>query len=107
MAREVTIIRDTIKINPVDTNKVVAGSNGPGNGQKMHFSADGGDTWTETTLPGGGTCCDPTIAWSSDGTLVYAATLGNDNYVYRSSDGGDTICSGSIPTTAIKVCMVL
>ena len=42
-----------IKISPVDVNKVIAGTNGPGSGQKMHYSTDGGETWTETTLPQG------------------------------------------------------
>ena len=85
-----------IKVSPIDTNKVIAGSNGPGSGQKMHFSTNGGDTWTETTLPGGGTCCDPTVDWSSDGSLAYAATLGGCNmsgcavWFYRSDDNGQT-----------------
>ncbi|MEM7351248.1 MAG: hypothetical protein AAF657_10610 [Acidobacteriota bacterium] len=86
-----------IKVNPVDTNRVIAGSNGPGSGQIMHFSTDGGDSWsTSTALPGGGTCCDPTVDWSSDGSLAYTATLGNCGgsgcqiWFYRSSDGGQT-----------------
>ena len=40
-----------IKMSPVDTDIIIAGSNGPGTGQKMHFSSDGGVTWTETPLP--------------------------------------------------------
>ena len=67
-----------IKINPVNTDLVIAGSNGPGSGQVMHYSTDGGETWNgAAALPGGGTCCDPTVDWSSDGTLAYTATLGN------------------------------
>jgi hypothetical protein len=85
-----------VKINPVDTNLVIAGSNGPGSGQKMHYSTDGGATWTESLLPQGGTCCDPTVDWSSDGSLAYASTLGSCGFggcsiwVYRSDDGGVT-----------------
>jgi len=85
-----------VKINPVDTNIVIAGSNGPGSGQKMHYSTDGGASWTETTLPQGGTCCDPTVDWSSDGSLAYSSTLGSCGaggcsiWVYRSDDGGVT-----------------
>ena len=84
-----------IKIHPVDTDIVVAGSNGPGGGQKMHYSDDGGESWTETTLPLGGTCCDPTIDYKSDGSFVYAATLGGCGFLcniwfYRSSDNGQT-----------------
>ena len=80
-----------IAINPVDTDIVIAGSNGPGGGQVMHFSTDGGETWAESaSLPMGGTCCDPTVAWSSDGSKAYAATLGFAVFVYRSADGGAT-----------------
>ncbi|NJL28068.1 MAG: exo-alpha-sialidase [Thermoanaerobaculia bacterium] len=85
-----------IKIHPIDTDKVIAGSNGPGSGQRMHYSTDGGATWTQTLLPLGGTCCDPTVDWSSDGTKAYAATLGSCTasgcgvWFYRSADGGAT-----------------
>ncbi len=80
-----------VAINPVNPDQVVAGSNGPGGGQKMHYSTDGGETWNAAgLLPLGGTCCDPTIDWSSDGTKVYTATLGFANFFYRSADGGQT-----------------
>jgi len=79
-----------VAINPVDPNLVISGSNGPGGGQKMQYSTDGGETWNAAAaLPLGGTCCDPTVAWSSDGTKAYSATLGSSPvYVYRSGDGG-------------------
>jgi len=81
-----------VAICPTDSNLVVAGSNGPGSGQNMHYSTDGGETWNAAAaLPLGGTCCDPTIAWSSDGTKAYSATLGNSGvYIYRSADAGQT-----------------
>ena len=85
-----------IKMSPVDTDIVIAGSNGPGTGQMMHFSSKGGTSWTQTTLPLGGTCCDPTVDWKADGSLAHAATLGNCGYsgcavwYYRSSDNGQT-----------------
>ena len=85
-----------IKINPADTSIVIAGSNGPGSGQKMHYSSDGGASWTETPLPGGGSCCDPSVDWSSDGSKGYASTLGGCNmsgcgvWFYRSDDNGQT-----------------
>jgi hypothetical protein len=85
-----------IKANPSDPNIMIAGSNGPGLGQKMHFSSDGGVTWTEVALPLGGTCCDPTVEWSSDGTLAYTATLGSCSFsgcgvwFYRSGDNGQS-----------------
>ncbi|MFK8015914.1 MAG: hypothetical protein AB8G17_10800 [Gammaproteobacteria bacterium] len=81
----------SIEYNPTNPDIVIAGSNGPGSGQKMHFSTDGGVTWNAAAaLPLGGTCCDPTMDWSSDGTLAYTATLGSSVFVYRSSDNGQT-----------------
>ncbi|MCP4901447.1 MAG: exo-alpha-sialidase, partial [bacterium] len=81
-----------VAINPVDPDLVIAGSNGPGSGQKMHYSTDGGETWNAAgALPLGGTCCDPTVVWSSDGSKAYSATLGGSQvYIYRSADGGQT-----------------
>jgi hypothetical protein len=85
-----------VKIHPTDVNKVVAGSNGPGSGQKMWYSTNGGSTWTPSAaLPLGSTCCDPTIDWSSNGQYAYTSTLGGcgavcNVWVYRSSDGGAT-----------------
>lgn len=79
-----------IAINPLDTDKLIAGSNGPGSGQKMHWSTDGGATWHQVSLPLGGTCCDPTVDWSADGTKAYTATLGSGVWLYRSGDGGQT-----------------
>lgn len=78
-----------IAINPTNTTLVVAGSNGPGGGQKMWQSSDSGSSWTQTAaLTGSAICCDPTVAWSGDGATVYSATLGNGVYVYRSTDNG-------------------
>ena len=80
-----------VAFNPIDTDIVIAGSNGPGGGQRMHFSTDGGETWTQAAaLPLGGTCCDPTVAWSSDGTKGYTATLGSSVFFYRTGDNGQT-----------------
>jgi hypothetical protein len=85
-----------IKIHPSNANKVIAGTNGPGGGQVMHVSSDGGSTWSVAgALPQGGTCCDPTVDWSSNGQYAYAATLGNcvfacNVWFYRSNDGGLT-----------------
>lgn len=83
-----------VDYSPVNTNLVIAGTNGPVNGQDMHYSTNGGTTWTRVIagLPGGNTCCDPTVAWSSDGTKAYTATLGGPCCVwfYRSGNGGQT-----------------
>ncbi len=93
-----------IKANPVNPQQVVAGTNGPGSDQKMHWSADGGSTWTQVTLPLGGTCCDPAVDWSSNGQYAYATTLGACGFsgcqvwFYRSADGGRTWTSLSSVT---------
>jgi hypothetical protein len=80
-----------VAINPVNPSLVIAGSNGPAGGQNMHFSTDAGATWNAAAaLPLGGTCCDPTVAWSSDGTKAYTATLGSAVFFYRSGDNGQT-----------------
>lgn len=85
-----------IKIHPTDPNRVVAGSNGPGGGQKMWYSADGGVTWAQSTLPLGNTNGDPAVEWSSNGQFAYTTTLGNCSFFgcavwfYRSADNGQT-----------------
>lgn len=85
----------SIEINPVFPDVVIAGVNG--SGQDMYYSSDGGETWTKgPDLPLGGTCCDPTIEYSVDGTLAYTSTLGNCGFsgcgigFYRSGDNGVT-----------------
>jgi hypothetical protein len=85
-----------VKIHPTNVNKVVAGSNGPGPGQIMWYSTNGGSTWTQSAaLPQGNTCCDPTVDWSSNGQYAYTSALGGCSgicnvWVYRSADGGAT-----------------
>ncbi len=79
-----------IAISPVDTDKVIASTNGPGSGQKMHYSTDGGKSWLSGSELTGGECCDPTVGWSSDGSKSYVATLGSGVWFYRSGDGGQT-----------------
>ncbi len=77
-----------IAINPVNTDLVIAGTNGPISGQTMHYSTDGGATWNVASNLTGGECCDPTVAWSSDGSKAYTATLGSGVWFYRSGDAG-------------------
>ena len=85
-----------IKVHPTDTNRMIAGTNGPVVGQTMYYSTNGGVSWTSSLLPQGGTGGDPAVDWSSDGTYAYATTLGNCNFngcqvwFYRSNDGGVT-----------------
>lgn len=84
----------SIKYNPVNPSKIIAGSNGS-SGQAQNYSLDGGATW----LSGGylpNTCCDPAMEWSADGTIAYAATLtsgagsGFRAGIYRSTNDGQT-----------------
>ncbi|MBO9664808.1 GEVED domain-containing protein [Dokdonella sp.] len=84
-----------IAVNPVDTNYVIAGSNGPGNGQKMWRSTDGGATWSNAISLTGNTCCDATVGWSTDGQVAYTSSLVNCGSscgvaFYRSLDKGAT-----------------
>jgi len=78
----------TIEINPADANQAIAGSNNNG-GQEMYWSTNGGVSWTiQGVLPD--TCCDPTIGWSSDGTVGYVGALSGAIGVsfWRTFDGG-------------------
>lgn len=80
----------TVEINPVNPDIAIAGGN-VGSGQGMYRSIDGGLTWDRVTiLPN--TCCDPSVDWSSDGTVAYATALSGSIGVsfWRSFDQGLT-----------------
>ncbi|MEM8932881.1 MAG: sialidase family protein [Acidobacteriota bacterium] len=77
-----------IAMHPSNPDLVIAGSNGPG-GQVMYYSSDGGATWSSAGVLAN-SCCDPTVAWSSDGTRAYTVTLGRANDVYLSTNNGRT-----------------
>ena len=66
----------TIEFNPTNNNNAVAGANAAA-GQTMYYSSDGGATWAISQVNPTGSCCDPTVDWSSDGSLVYQAELFN------------------------------
>jgi hypothetical protein len=79
-----------IAINPINPDIVIAGTNGPTRPQTMWRSSNGGETWTlGGTLPGN-ECCDPTVGWSSDGSIAYTASLIDGVPFYRSTDNGAT-----------------
>ena len=85
----------TVAINPVFPLRVIAGSN-TAQGVAMYYSEDGGQTWSASMEEPGGvlfqTRADPTVGWSSDGLIAYAAALTstlNVNF-YRSIDFGVT-----------------
>ena len=80
----------TVEINPVDPLRAIAGANVP-TGQEVYYSADGGQSWASAgVLPN--TCCDPTLGWSSDGTVAYVGALSGSIGVsfWRSFDDGHT-----------------
>jgi hypothetical protein len=76
----------TIEYHPTDPNIVIAGSNGSG-GQRMSFSTDGGASWGNSGALNG-TCCDPAIDFTADGSIAFAATLGQS-----ASGCGFSLCS--------------
>ena len=84
-----------IAINPVNPNLLIAGANSAVPHQDMFRSTDGGETWSAPiSLPDPNTCCDPTVGWSTDGTIGYTATLdacagsGCSVKFYRSTNEG-------------------
>jgi hypothetical protein len=89
-----------IRINFNDPLQIIAASNNLDNGrQAQFFSADGGASWGQTTLPlqpGDSLHSDPTVDWTSDGT-AWATTIGISAGTttlqmrsYKSTDGGKT-----------------
>ncbi len=88
-----------IRIDFRDPQKVIAASNdiSASGRQAVFYSADGGATWGQTSLPlvsGDGFHSDPTVEWTSDGT-AWSATLGIHAQtlrlrVYKSTDHGAT-----------------
>jgi PKD repeat protein len=82
-----------VAINPVNSNLAIAGTNGPGSGQKMWRSSDGGVSWSGPVSLAS-TCCDPAVGWSPDGSIGYATALstvvggGTNVLFYRSTDNG-------------------
>lgn len=90
-----------IRVNPWDPRKIVAAANSiGGSGQQAQlYSADGGATWGQTSLPlapGDTFHSDPNVDWTSDGT-AWAVTMGLTStgsllrlHAYRSLDGGAT-----------------
>ena len=88
-----------IRLNYGDPSKLVAASNEGGSSfqQAMFWSADGGATWNNATLPLAGSDTlqsDPAVDWTSDGT-AWAAAIGiaganTSVRAYQSTNGGQT-----------------
>ncbi len=88
----------TIEFNPDNNMLAVAGANANG-GQSMYYSTDGAQTWTFSQLNPGGSCCDPTVDWSTTDVIpqrVYQADLSSCGFggcnirASYSEDGGQT-----------------
>lgn len=85
-----------VKFRPGSSTVAVAGINDEVSGQTMARTRNGGRTWTISpgADPFAGSCCDPTVDWSSDGTKAYTATLESvgdeDVWVFRSRNNGRT-----------------
>ena len=68
-----------LRFNYRDLRQIIAASTKLGGTQPMHFSKDGGHTWSQSSLPPFGAPDvrqgDPTIDWTSDGT-AWSITIG-------------------------------
>jgi hypothetical protein len=80
----------TVEINPLDPMRALASAN-VNSGQETYYSSDGGQSWTIAGVLSN-TCCDPTLGWSSDGTVAYVGALSGSIGVsfWRSFDNGHT-----------------
>jgi hypothetical protein len=87
-----------IRINLGDTSKIISAANAIGGSrQAQFFSADGGATWSQATLPlalSDTSQSDPSVGWTTDGT-AWATTIGIQGATlqlraYKSTDGGKT-----------------
>lgn len=72
-----------IAVNPTDGLQMIAAT-----GKGLYQTADGGTTWTQTTItgiPNGQSAAD--VKWASDGINIVAA-VGNNNKLVQSLNGG-------------------
>jgi hypothetical protein len=88
-----------LRFNYGDLSQIVAASTHLGATQPMHFSVDGGATWSQTNLPvadpGDVRQGDPAVDWTSDGTawsltIGISATLDLVLRCFKSVDAGAT-----------------
>jgi len=85
-----------IRFNYRNLNQIICASTKLGGNQPIHYSGDGGKTWSQSSLPsvtGDVRQGDPAIDWTSDGT-AWSLTIGiSTNLVircFKSTDGGKT-----------------
>jgi hypothetical protein len=80
-----------IAINPADTRFAIGTSNdGRSAGVGIYRTSDGGLTWTAQDAPTGPGCCDPAVAYGSDGVVYVGVLAGNGQKTIRSTDNGAT-----------------
>ncbi len=88
-----------IAVNPVNTDIVIAGSNGTGSNQVMWRSTNGGANWTGPINLPSNSFCDPSVGWSTDGQMAYTTSLLDSGTaggaIYRSTDAGVTWTQGA------------
>ncbi|RPI15216.1 MAG: T9SS C-terminal target domain-containing protein [Ignavibacteriae bacterium] len=79
-----------VSTNPLNPLWLFFGVNASGIPQNARGSTDGGITWylNNPSYPGG-QCCDPWTTHTGSGVLVYASGV-NGQYVYRSTNNGQT-----------------
>jgi hypothetical protein len=82
-----------IRFNYTDLNQIISASTKLGGNQPIHFSNDGGLTWSQsklTSVAGDVRQGDPTIDWTSDGT-AWSVTIGIglSGLILRSFKSGD------------------
>jgi hypothetical protein len=88
-----------IRFNYNNLNQIICASTHLGATQPIHYSGDGGVTWSQSNLPavtGDVRQGDPAIDWTSDGT-AWSITIGIDSTTtnlilrsFKSTDGGAT-----------------
>src|SRR5205807_542614 len=92
-----------IDVNPQDNRFVIVACNdvlgepgaGTGAGVAIYRSTDGGFSWTAQDAPLGGVvgCCDPTVAYSYDGSVYVGVLQENPTrsvWILHSVDNGGT-----------------
>ena len=77
-AQTTTREESDIRVNTNNLQQIICASTQLGGTQPMSYSTDGGDTWSQASLPefsGDARQGDPTIDWTSDGT-AWTVTIG-------------------------------
>lgn len=80
-----------IDINPTDSRFAIGTSNsGRAPGVGIFRTSDGGQTWISSDPPGVSGCCDPAIAYGSDGVAYLGILGGGGQITMKTLDNGAT-----------------